>query len=869
MKLSDVKFETNYNSYDFDLIKDFYIKALSVSTYYDRVSAFFDSKILALYSRGLEKIYKNGGKIRFIFSQQLEEKDYIQMLDGYRERSEQLLLNQFERAELTEADKIYLSNLAFLIKKSVIDIKIAFTKSGILHDKFGLIYDENNNYLYFRGSNNETVAAIEANHESFEVSCSWYSEAGENSKIAMAKETFEKMWNDCMQGMKVVEIPNTVRQEIMKYNDGKITLEEDIEYKNVVLADLTNNNEYIVYNKLDRDYNFLQDYDYKTTIKYHVKKYENRTIYFNNNISYITMQKLNEAFNKSSCYNNYEFVVSGRLSDYIRNKNYQIETRKELGKMIKKKDSSVYQAYTKFSTIVHNEMQRKLREKQMWDAFFIVQMVKSANYSVPGAGKTSIVYGAFSYLNSSEKNLVDKLIVIGPKNSFKSWKDEFFECFGSKKELKLLNIQDKKYKSTESKIYDLKYDSFNDNVILVNYDMLSSLKDALKEIINDKTMLVFDEVHKVKSVNGIWSNAALEISKNAKYKVILTGTPIPNSYVDLYSQLNILFTDEYKTFFKLTPKELSKSSDDLTRKINELIYPFFCRTTKRDLNIPLPNQDIKIITPMSSDEEKLFSIVHRKYSNNGLLLIIRLMQASSNPKLLLKKLDYNDFKSLLTSEEEENFDEFELEFNESNAKDTHNLNYDEDERVLINKIDMTSKFWSGIELIEKLVNESKSVIVWGIFVDTIDRIEKELSNKGIKCKKIYGLTELEQRESIIDSFKKKEFDVLITNPHTMAESVSLHTICHDAVYFEYSFNLTHMLQSKDRINRLGLPQNQYTQYYYLFLCDSDGFNDSADLKIYDRLKEKEEIMIKSIEGELIESIDFKLIDDVKRILDRT
>ena len=537
--------------------------------------------------------------------------------------------------------------------------------------------------------------------------------------------------------------------------------------------------------------------------------------------------------------------------------------------MIKKKDSSVYQAYTKFSTIVHNEMQRELREKQMWDAFFIVQMVKSANYSVPGAGKTSIVYGAFSYLNSSQKNLIDKLIVIGPKNSFKSWKDEFFECFGNKKELKLLNIQDKKYKTTESKIYDLKYDSSNNNVILINYDMLNSLKEALKEIINDRTMLVFDEVHKVKSVNGVWSKAALEVSKNAKYKVILTGTPIPNSYVDLYSQLNILFTDEYKTFFKFTPNELSKSGADLTKKINELIYPFFCRTTKKDLNIPPPNKDIKIIIPMNSNEEELFSIIHRKYSNNGLLRIIRLMQASTNPKLLLKSIDYNDFKSFLTNEEEENLDEYESEFKESNAKDIRNLNYDEEEKLLINKIDMTSKFWSGIELIRKLVNENKAVIVWAIFIDTIDRIEKELTNKGIKCKVIYGLTELEQRESIIDSFKNKEFDVLITNPHTMAESVSLHTICHDAIYFEYSFNLTHMLQSKDRINRLGLPQNQYTQYYYLFLCDSNGLNDSVDLKIYDRLKEKEEIMIKSIEGELIESIDFSLIEDVKRILDRT
>ena len=77
-----------------------------------------------------------------------------------------------------------------------------------------------------------------------------------------------------------------------------------------------------------------------------------------------------------------------------------------------------------------------------------------------------------------------------------------------------------------------------------------------------------------------------------------------------------------------------------------------------------------------------------------------------------------------------------------------------------------------------------------------------------------------------------------------------------------------MLQSRDRINRLGLPDGQYTRYYYLFLCNDIAEEDSIDLRTYDRLEEKKEIMLKSIEGELIESIDFDMIDDIKRILGR-
>lgn len=861
MRLSDLRFETNYNSYENDLVSDFYIKALSNAKRYDRVSAFFDSKIIALYSTAIEKIYENDGKIRFIFSQQLSDEDYDLMQKGYANRGNDILVENFKHEELTEEEKLRLSNLSFLIEKGLVDIKIAFTKSGILHDKFGLIYNDED-YLFFRGSNNETVAAIESNHESFEVSCNWEKEELENKKIENAKETFEKMWNDMTYGMKVVTIPEIIKREIAKYSNGKLILEADIDFSNCIIADLNAEGKMIIRNNLNYNYDFDKDYDYKNFIKKYVVEVKDRITYFKNDISYITMEKIINKYNESAAYNNYSFKVSKVLRDYINGRNIQIDKRKELGKLIKKRDSIVINQFNKFSLIVNSEMERQLREKQMWDAFFIKEMKKSANYSVPGAGKTSIVYGAFAYLNKNGIDKVKKIIMIGPKNSFKSWKDEFVKCFGTKKELKLLNIQDKKYRRQNERISALRFDSENCNLILINYDLLPSLVDVLNEIINSETMLVFDEIHKIKAVGGVWSSAALDICKNAKYKVALTGTPIPNSYLDLYNQLNILFTDEYKTFFKFSTSDLRKPNDTLTMKINDLIYPFFCRTTKKQLNVPEPNPDEMVVSTMTNNEQMLFSYLRKKYSHNGLELYIRLLQASTNPKLLLKSIDLNSISELFTSEEEETDSNEYVNF--ENIK--FDNSYDQEFTNLVNKFDMTSKFWEGIELVKKLVSEGKQVIVWGIFVDTINRIEEELNNAGISAKIIYGATDLEEREKRIEEFKAKQFKVLITNPHTLAESVSLHDTCHDAVYFEYSFNLTHMLQSRDRINRLGLPENQYTQYYYLVLKSINPDEDSIDLKTYNRLEEKKDIMLKSIEGELVESINFDIIDDIKAIL---
>ena len=118
----------------------------------------------------------------------------------------------------------------------------------------------------------------------------------------------------------------------------------------------------------------------------------------------------------------------------------------------------------------------------------------------------------------------------------------------------------------------------------------------------------------------------------------------------------------------------------------------------------------------------------------------------------------------------------------------------------------------------------------------------------------YWLDKAEQiLTNILKEFKSGVFDVLITNPNTLAESVSLHTICHDAIYFEYSFNLVHLLQSKDRIHRLGLPENQYTQFYFLQVVYPHNENYySMGEQIYNRLQTKENIMLQAIESNLME-----------------
>ena len=592
---------------------------------------------------------------------------------------------------------------------------------------------------------------------------------------------------------------------------------------------------------------------YKLKLKRYVSrdKTEENKLFFRKEIGYIKYKKIIEIIENYSSKNNIDFHVSKEVEEYIQKREIYINERSRVGLGIKSQTEEILEKYNSYRAVIDSQMVRKLREKQAWDSFFMFAMRKSANFSVPGSGKTSSVYGVFSFL--SYKGLVDKIVMIGPRSSFISWKDEFYNCFGNKRKLELFNIQD--YSNSRDKKNALLYKAVHKkNLLLFNYESLDSILEEVKNIIDDKTLLVFDEVHKVKNPNGKRAKNALKISYNARYTIALTGTPLPNSYLDIKNLLHILYHEEYNDFFGFGDAQLRIPSEYDIENINKKIKPFFCRTTKKQLEVPEVNPDIILPCKLSDKENKIFNILLLKYAKNKLALIIRLLQLESNPKMLLKAISENqeDFSAILDTT--------------SDPEDIDYVDYSQDIKDLINSLGKTEKFNSCIQQVKQLNSEGKSVIIWCIFVDSIRQLASQLEKEGISTGVIFGSTSEEERKNILNKFKEKEIDVLITNPHTLAESVSLHSVCHDAIYYEYSYNLVHLLQSKDRIHRLGLKEGQYTQYYFLqsIFVTRDGFEYSLDQKIYQRLLEKEKIMLEAIDEDILESLG-SIEDDIEVI----
>ena len=871
------KLNSNLKSqYTENIVEDFYKPVLSEATLYRRVSGYFTSAGMDLYIDGLEQLAKNHGQAQFIISKDITEEDFEKIKKGYS------LLTELEPLKISEQNEILnpetqkqLGNLAFMIAVGLAKVKVALTTEGIFHDKFGII-SSGTESVYFNGSMNETVSGISRNYESINVDFSWDSSSNIQSRNQETSERFERLWNNTEDRVEVLEASDLTYEQIAKYKDQATIPEFEITSDTRKIEIPENTISFQLYGntivRIDNTVNQITSTDRKLRKGSDLTPFfadDNKTI--KSNTTYKDVERIIRVTQQRAQRLDINVIVSSAVEQFISRNKYSIEQYKILGEVYKGKFEKFPQTkqstFEQFKRVVQSEVTRPLNPLHLRAAYYEYEMARAANFSVPGSGKTAMVLGVFAYLNrigAPESQKLERILVVSPINAFESWKHEFHEVFGNKKELREIDSQN----SPDFK-YQLKTRWGISNLILLNYESLPRYADLLKKLINDKTMLVFDEVHRIKNPTGVRAEKALEIANLPKFRYVLTGTPIPNTYKDIYNFLHILYANEYKSFFGWDTDELINPNVRKIEEINESLHPFFWRTNKKDLMVPEADPDItEIVKPSESQRDLAESIFQTEKSS--LAILIRLIQASTNPSLVTQKINYGEFMKYDNGDDANDMDQMssvsEKEFSKLLGDNTVNA---------YSKFDLASmmspKFAAGIDLVVKLVSEGKKVLVWGIFVDTIKKIASSLRDKGISVNLVHGETDKNQRVELINEFRDGNIQVLVSNPQTLAESISLHQSVHDAVYFEYDFNLTFMLQSRDRIHRLGLKDNQYTRYYYLQTAGEDAFSDLPgyiDEKIYARLKEKENIMYSAIDDNtLSKEYPDNEIDEAIKIID--
>lgn len=477
------------------------------------------------------------------------------------------------------------------------------------------------------------------------------------------------------------------------------------------------------------------------------------------------------------------------------------------------------QEIKEFNSFVKMHIPRKLRDHQLKAAYHLYLAGNAANFSVPGSGKTSVVLAVYEKLRLEDK--VNLLFIVGPPSCFWPWKTEFYRTFNREPNFKILSGGDHRLRKQE--YYNL---SGKKELYLTTYQtLLNDQEEIIKFFgqIDLKVFLVIDEAHYMKQIGGNWARAILRVANYVQYRCILTGTPLPKSFADAFNLFDFLWPQHNpinsKTKSLIYLKEKEHDGVTIKRILDDAIGPLFYRVRKSELGLLPPAFHPPKLIKMNKYERLIYDAIEskiRNYAKSDYLSNISLVAQLSRGRMIRLRQCISYAKLLLTSVESYREDMI--------GKDSclRKLIIDYDKKEIPAKLEYLTDFVIGMQ------KRKQKLIIWANFVGTLELIGKHLRKSGFYCKLIYGKTpfnkdsivnevkEEESREKIRNEFvdKASGLDILIANPAACAESISLHTTCFNALYYDLSYNCAQYLQSLDRIHRVGGSEHKKANYYF-------------------------------------------------------
>ena len=421
-----------------------------------------------------------------------------------------------------------------------------------------------------------------------------------------------------------------------------------------------------------------------------------------------------------------------------------------------------------------------------------------ALFDEQGLGKSKMVIDAI--VNNIRDNVLDGAIIVCKKTLLQNWKDEIEIHSYLKVTLVDGNIQSK-------------FRSFLNRTefYLVCYESVHSLLPILQMLEESyRLAVVLDESQKIKNPSTNVTKSVLELSPQSKKRIIITGTPIANHPEDVWSQFYFLdqgkllgsdysqFCEKYGIDYRKT--KMSDYEPKLD-ELRELITSHSLRRTKEILSLPEKEYE-DIYLDMAPYQEQLYQMINKKVIeelsldknreivdlssiDNELVKLLRLIQISSNPKL--------------------------VEFN-----------YDGDNPKL-DYIDL---------MLQKITDEGEKCIIWTSFISNIEIMQKRYHKYNPAI--VHGGIDIDHRNRDIRKFKTDpNCKIMIANPAAAKEGLTLVSANH-AVYLDRAFKMDDYLQSQDRIHRIGQTKKCHI---YKLICKN-----TVDEYIDDILQKKELVL---------------------------
>ena len=408
----------------------------------------------------------------------------------------------------------------------------------------------------------------------------------------------------------------------------------------------------------------------------------------------------------------------------------------------------------------------------------------AAIFHEQGLGKTKIAIDLLLYW--LEKREIDTVLIVTKKTLVNNWVDEFGEH---------TNLHPKILCSNKRSNYFV----FNGRaeVIITNFETISSELERMRLFLKTRNVaIVIDESTKIKNPESRLTQAFFELSPLFKIKIIMTGTPVANRPYDLWAQIYFLDQGEsLGTDFSRFKSECDLSNDlghnasqrerfeHSVSEIFDKISSFSIRETKNSGVVSLPTKKYFTYYVDFEDEQRriyeqirneMITTIHRgklsmfDESQDSLKRLLRLVQATSNPRLLDDRYD-----------------------------------------SISGKEDMLDG------LISDIIGVGEKVIVWSIFTDNIDYFCKKYRHHS--AVKITGKMNVEDRSRSVDKFKNGDAKILFATPQSAKEGLTL-TVANNCIFYDRGFNLDDYLQAQDRIHRIS--QKKQCNIYNLIVSES-------------------------------------------------
>tara|TARA_R110000772_G_scaffold10854_2_gene34363 strand:- start:6540 stop:7982 length:1443 start_codon:yes stop_codon:yes gene_type:complete len=445
--------------------------------------------------------------------------------------------------------------------------------------------------------------------------------------------------------------------------------------------------------------------------------------------------------------------------------------------------------------------------KRSWDK------KEYAYFMEMGTGKSKVLIDNIAVLY--DRGVINAAVIIAPKGVYKNWSEREIPTHMPDHVLRHIGVwnpaPNRKQKLGLTKLFEVSHDL---KILVINVEAFSTKKGVAfveKFLLTHNALMAIDESTTIKNPKAQRTKSLVKLALQSKYRRILTGFPVTQSPLDLYTQAEFLCVDllGYSSFYtfqnhyaKVVSRNMGQRTfrqvvgyqnlEELTEKVGQFSY----RVLKKDC-LDLPDKVYQRREVELTPEQKRIYTQIKDYA--------------------IAELDSQEMvsvSSVLTQI---------LRLHQVVCGFVKNDNGEEQE-IKNNRLE---------ELLKVLEEVQGKTIIWANYQHDIKRILKKLQEiVGTDAvATYYGGTPEEERQPIIDRFQDPDSNLqyLISNTQTGGYGITLHQAS-NVVYYSNNYDLEKRLQSEDRAHRIG----QVNKVTYIDLISKD----TVDEKIVKALRAK-------------------------------